>query len=252
MALSIQIWTTGEPVPEAFDARGRFFAMFERALCEAGLEADLRGGHLELTNIEAVSREELPELGSSDAVIITGSPAFLREEQPWMQRLCAKTRELVEANIPTLGVCFGHQILGEALGGYVEKNPRGREIGTVEFRVERDDPLFPTEDGSNRGWVQMSHLDSVTRLPPGAEVLGSTALEPYAAVRFSEWAWGVQFHPEMDAEIVRHYLAARAAALLVEGLDAPALVAATRESSYGSRLLEQFIRLSAARKSARI
>jgi GMP synthase (glutamine-hydrolysing) len=249
VVLSIQVWTTGEPVPGALEARGRFFSMFERALRDADSGSGPLLAEVELSNVEAVTLAELPKAGSADGVIITGSPAFVRQEQEWMLRLQAGVRELVDAKVPTLGVCFGHQILGEALGGRVEKNPRGREIGTAQLALEADDELLlPSEHDSRRQWVQMSHLDSLVELPRGAKVLASTQLEPFAGVRFSKWAWGVQFHPEMDAEIVRHYIEARKDAMALEGLNVPSFLASVRESSYGARLLAKFLSLAAAKK----
>jgi GMP synthase (glutamine-hydrolysing) len=70
--------------------------------------------------------------------------------------------------------------------------------------------------------------------------LAATALEPNAAIRFGQRMWGVQFHPEMDAEIIGHYLEARRSDIEAEGLDVEQILTARVESSYGSRLLRRF------------
>jgi GMP synthase (glutamine-hydrolysing) len=144
------------------------------------------------------------------------------------------------AGTPTLGICFGHQLLAQALGGNVEKNPHGREMGTVEVELLESDPLF--EGAPPRLFANMSHRDSATLLPPGARVLGRTRLEPHAAVRFLPRTWGVQFHPEFDGQVMRGYIDARLAALSEEGIDATSLTA--EDAPHAAALLRRFAELS--------
>jgi GMP synthase (glutamine-hydrolysing) len=77
-------------------------------------------------------------------------------------------------------------------------------------------------------------------LPAGAEVLATTAQDPHHVLRFSENAWGVQFHPEFDADIMCGYIDIRREALLAEGLDADELLAEVRETPQAWGLLRQF------------
>ena len=71
-------------------------------------------------------------------------------------------------------------MIAQALGGEVQKNPRGREIGTVRVTRVADDPLF---SGLPRTFdVHETHVDAVARLPPGAEVLATTARDPCAGL----------------------------------------------------------------------
>src|SRR5205809_215271 len=78
---------------------------------------------------------------------------------------------------------------------------------TVGLGIVSADPLLEKAAPPLR--ANATHVDTVQRLPEGARVLARSRLEPHAAVRFSEAAWGVQFHPEMDRSIVRHYLVVR-------------------------------------------
>ena len=80
-------------------------------------------------------------------------------------------------------------------------------------------------------------------MPPGARLLARTALEEHAAVYFGERAWGVQFHPEMGGEILRHYVDACESALEREGLDAPAARASAQDTPHSARLLRRFVEL---------
>jgi len=140
--------------------------------------------------------------------------------------------------VPVFGICFGHQLLAQALGGQVAKNPRGREIGTVEVRVLGEDPLLEPALGSFQ--ANMTHIDSVIELPPNARCLARTELDDNAIVRFAENAWGVQFHPEMDAEIASHYVRARRDAMLAEGLDADRIAATLADTPRSRAMIQRF------------
>lgn len=232
MQPSLLVLVTGDPVPPVQRERGGFSSLIQSTVGDSW-----RGEwHVVDARIEQLSR-----IGDWSGVIITGSPASLTERAPWMEATLTYVRELVEAGIPTFGICFGHQLLGEALGGRVERNPAGREIGSVTLQVNEDSHLL--SDGSGRGGsfiVNMTHLDTVTRLPPGARVLAATAQEPHAFVQFAPTAWGVQFHPEMDAQVIRHYIQYRDTDLVAEGRDVSRLLRDASETPASGALLRRF------------
>lgn len=227
------IVVTGEPVEAVRQRRGGFATLIRQAL---GLAA---GDVVELD-----AREPLPPLVDYSAVILSGSPASVVDRAPWTVAAEARVAEAVACGVFVLGICFGHQLLGQALGGAVTRNPRGREIGTVAVDVVERDPLL--EGAPARFLAHMTHVDSVTQLPPGATVLARTALDPHAVVRFGERAWGVQFHPEMDAEILGAYVEARRAAIRDEGLEVEAIRGALAETPEARGILARFLELSAA------
>src|SRR4029079_16962033 len=102
------------------------------------------------------------------------------------------------------------------LGGRVAKNPRGREIGTVDVRVIPHAPRDPILEGlGERFRANHTHMDSVVELPRGARVLAETDLEPNAAFAIGDTLKCVQFHPEIDGDAMRGYIEARAH--LIEG-----------------------------------
>ena len=150
-------------------------------------------------------------------------------------------RRAVGAKVPVLGICFGHQMLAQALGGRVDRNPLGREIGTVELERIDADPLLDGE--AEPYWVNMTHVDTVVDLPPGARVLARTALDRHAAIRFGELVWGVQFHPEIDGGVLREYVSARRAPLLDEGLNPEAILGRARDTPAGAGVLRRFAEL---------
>lgn len=226
----ISIWVTGPTIPAAERRAGTFADMIRATVGAAW------GGPWSV--VDAVDEAvPLPEPDDVAGVIVTGSPARIAEQRPWMRRVQHALRRLVDAEVPVLGICFGHQLLGQALGGQSGPNPLGREIGTVELETLADGALLPP---SRRIPVSMTHLDVVLSLPPGAQPLAATALDRYAAVRFGRRAWGVQFHPEFDAAVMRDYLAALRDALMSEGFDPDALVAACRDTPEAATILRRF------------
>jgi GMP synthase (glutamine-hydrolysing) len=147
-----------------------------------------------------------------------------------------------------LGICYGHQLLAHALGGRVDWNPRGREMGTVAIELHEDarhDPLFHALPA--RFHAQATHLQSVTTPPPGAAVLARSALDDCHAFRWGASAWGLQFHPEFSTTHMRGYIAARRDALSGEGLCHRRMMASVRPSPAARRLLHRFVRHAAHR-----
>jgi len=230
---TIVIVRTGEPVPRVQERRGHFHDLIEQAIGDAW-----RGGYdvVDPRNDGA----SLPAPGSAAAFVITGSAANVPNREAWMHRTEAWLREVVGEGTPTFGICFGHQILAQALGGEVQKNPRGREMGSVSVERVADDPIFGALPA--RFEANVTHVDTVVRLPPGATPLARSALEDHQAVRFAERCYGVQFHPEMDGEIIRTYVEARREILVAEGFDVGAMLAEIRDAEGGRETLRNFVR----------
>jgi GMP synthase (glutamine-hydrolysing) len=237
MVLPLAVFITGDPVPGAKAARGDFFRMITE-----GVGPEFVCG-FEVVVCTNESHYEDPR--AYCGIIVSGSPARLNDREDWMLRTEDALCDAHEKQVPILGICFGHQLLGEALGGRVEPNPNGREIGTVQLTHRAADSLLDALESEPT--VAMSHLDSVVEVPPGATIIRSTSLDPHAALRFSETTWGVQFHPEMDAEIVGHSLEDRRSDIAREGLDVDRLLAARVDSPYGPELLSAFARFCASR-----
>jgi GMP synthase (glutamine-hydrolysing) len=225
------ILVTGDPVPRAERQRGNFADMIQRLAPSetAWVRADGRDG-------------PLPNLGELRGLVITGSAASVTERAPWMLAAEAYLRAAVERQLPTLGICFGHQLLGQALGGRVETNPAGREMGSVEYFEDEVDAVVSAPE-AREYWCNMSHVDSVVEPPPGARVLGRTRLEPHAALRFNERTWGVQFHPEFDDVTMRAYIEARREILLREENDPEQMLSAVRPAAAGSGVVARFLQL---------
>lgn len=190
--------------------------------------------------------EPLPDLADTAGLIVTGSPAYVTDLEPWNDIAAAYLRDAHEREIPILGVCYGHQLLAWAFGGEVGFHPHGREIGSVAVQTTEAaaaDRLFaalPT-----RFMAQVSHQQSVLGLPAAATLLAWNDFEPHHAFRLGQTSWGVQFHPEFDARITRAYIDERQADLLAEGLPVPDLLDAVQASPESAALLRRFCALAA-------
>jgi GMP synthase (glutamine-hydrolysing) len=197
--------------------------------------------------VDAWNGDLLPDYDKIAGVVIPGSHAMVTEHQPWSERVAAWLPGLVAREVPTLGICYGHQLLAYALGGQVGDNPNGREYGTIGVALEedaRDDPLLgglpnPVE-------VHVSHTQSVLRLPPGARRLASSTRDANEAFVVGAAAWGVQFHPEFDADIVTEYIRHSASVLAGEGQDPAGLAAGCHDTPYGATILRRFLQIATA------
>ena len=128
--------------------------------------------------------------------------------------------------------------------GRVGRNPNGREIGTIEVELgerARQDRLLGGFSSPLR--VQATHVESVLETPQGATPLASSSLDPHLAFAVGPAAWGIQFHPEFDAGVMRAYLNERREQITAEGLDVEGLLSATLETPRGAELLCHFASL---------
>jgi GMP synthase (glutamine-hydrolysing) len=226
---------SGRTLPELLARRGDY---------EDWIAAGVGLDPVRVRVVHAYQDAPLPEPGGLAGVVVTGSSAMVSERAPWSERAAAWLAAAARAGTPLLGICYGHQLLAHGLGGRVARNPRGREIGTIEVTLHeaaRDDALFAALPRRLR--VQATHLEAVLELPAGARLLAGSDGDPHQAFAWGERAWGVQFHPEFDADVVRAYLAARREALLAEGLDPDGLLAAAGDGAHGRALLRRFATL---------
>jgi GMP synthase (glutamine-hydrolysing) len=161
-------------------------------LVEAGCTLDVR----------RVDRGEPATLaGHAGLVVLGGFPnAHDDEAAPWLPGVRALLADALRTELPTLGICLGHQLLAVTVGGRSERNPNGQQIGVLTMGWTdhaADDPLLGSLPAVAAQW----NNDVVVGLPAGVEVLARAAGGEVQAARFGPRAWGLQCHPEADAAI---------------------------------------------------
>lgn len=216
----IRILKTGETFEALLRARGDF-----EDWIVAGLGVPRDG-------VEIIDARQAPlPAGGRAPVVITGSPAMVTEQAPWMAAAEEWLRGLVAREVPVLGICFGHQMLAHALGGVVDDAAPRREYGTVTVTLSARGARDPLLAGLAPSFpAYSSHRESVARLPDGAAVLAATDGDPHSAFRFGRAAWGVQFHPEFTEDVARAYVERHRASLTELGRDPDAALAAVGPS----------------------
>lgn len=177
--------------------------------------------------------DAVPEPEEYDAFVVLGGPmgAHDDEKHPWLADVKDRVRSAVALDLPTLGICLGHQLIAVALGGDVDRNPRGQQLGLLDVGwtdAAAADALFGPLATPRRG-VQWND-DVVTRLPPGAELLAATGTGEIQAVRFGTSTWGVQLHPEVDVPVLRPWAESDRGSHEARGIDQDALLRAVDDA----------------------
>ena len=144
--------------------------------------------------------EKIPELRDYDALWVMGGSMNVWEEDkyPWLIEEKEAIRQAVnDLKMPFLGICLGHQLLAEALGGKAEKADN-HEVGLFEITPTIEGQNHPLLNGfdSSEKWVNV-HLVEVTEAPQGSRILASSNQCMNHIMQVSENAYSCQFHPEV-------------------------------------------------------
>ncbi|NNE89828.1 MAG: type 1 glutamine amidotransferase [Silicimonas sp.] len=128
----------------------------------------------------------------ADAWLLSGSRHGAYDDVPFIPPLEQLIRDIHNARVPMVGICFGHQIVAQALGGKVIKSPRGWNCGRNLYRF-----------GSAEKILNAWHQDEVVAAPPEAEVVGSSPRCEISMIRYKGKTFTVQPHPEFDDEALK-------------------------------------------------
>lgn len=182
----------------------------------------------DVTVCHAYAGEALPDPATYDGLVVLGGAMGANDDadSPWLAPVRDRIRQHANAGVPVFGICLGHQLAAVALGGEVETNSRGQTFGLRTLGWTPDahlDPLMSTVATPRRGvhW----HDDVVTAVPEGAVVLARTEGVEVQAARYAPSVWGVQHHPEVDADLIRPWAEADRELHRSQGLDTDGVLA---------------------------
>ena len=208
--MKIGILQTGIVVPELAQEYGQYPEMFMDRLSHAGFAFE---------TWSVVNGEFPPGPEAADGWLITGSRHGVYEDHAWLPPLEELIRQIVAAGKPLVGICFGHQVIAQALGGRAVKYPGGWAVGPQTY------------DFAGRGpkTVMAWHQDQVTEPPNGAVTLASNEFCRHAALLYPGKAYTVQPHPEFDRAFTKGLIDKRGRGVVPDeilqeaeaGLDAP-------------------------------
>ncbi|MDG2340097.1 MAG: type 1 glutamine amidotransferase [Paracoccaceae bacterium] len=154
--------------------------------------------HLEdwVCSVFSVKDYEFPnDIGEFDGFIITGSPASVHGEDPWIERLFELIRDIEVAKIPMFGACFGHQAIALALGGKVSRNPGGWVHGLAQVDTVGKYPFL--SDTPETFGTYASHIEQVSQMPAGAEIIAAGPGCKIGGYVLDRHVFTTQYHPEM-------------------------------------------------------
>lgn len=196
--MKIGILQTGHVSEQLVDENGDYPEIFARFLAEQGLDFD----------DYAVCDMVFPNgPQAADGWLITGSKFGAYEDLPWIAPLEALIRDIYASDRPLVGICFGHQIIAQALGGRVEKFVGGWSVGRQEYTLNGETVAL-------NAW----HQDQVVAVPNGAEVISATPFCANAAMLYGDRIFTLQPHPEIDRTYIKGLLDVRAPGVVPEPL----------------------------------
>ena len=187
--------------PDALSDQGDYPDMFARLLAGQGFT---------FRTYRVVEGQFPASVTECDGWLITGSRHGAYEDHPWIPPLEQFIRDSFAAHVPMVGVCFGHQIIAQAMGGRVERHDGGWAIGATDY-------TFGDQKLTLNAW----HRDQVTQVPQGARVVATNDFCTNAALLYDH-AFTVQAHPEFRPEFVQGLMQTRGKGLVPDDLMASA------------------------------
>ncbi|SFR35415.1 GMP synthase (glutamine-hydrolysing) [Yoonia tamlensis] len=180
--MKIGILQTGHAPDELRPVVGDFAQLFERLL---------DGNGFDFATYSVVDMQFPASITDCDGWLITGSKHGAYEDHPFIPPLESLIREIYAAGIPLVGICFGHQIIAQALGGKVEKFAGGWAVGRTDYTLNGEKVTL-------NAW----HQDQVTTRPDCATVIGENDFCANAALVYDNRIFTIQPHPEFDRAVI--------------------------------------------------
>lgn len=208
LPLRIAVLECGMPPPDADAKYGGYGGIYKYLLQSAALpDLSLPASDLAISIFNIVDQPTYPSLDSIDAILITGSKHDSFANDPWILKLVGFTKQVLEQRrVRIIGVCFGHQIVGRAMGAKVGRSELGWEISVLAVDLtKRGQEIF----GQPALALHQMHRDIVYTYPEGVEELAYTEKCAVQGMYAEKRLITVQGHPEFNEEIMKEILATR-------------------------------------------
>ena len=156
-------------------------------------------------NVYSILKNEFPsDIHECDAYLITGSKRSAYDNTDWILSLKQFINTLNNNKKTLIGICFGHQIIAQALGGQVKQSKKGWGLGTMAYSIFKHQPWM--KGSFDHFKLVITHHDQVEVLPPNAETIAGNDFCPIAAVQLGRHILTFQGHPEFSADFANHLL----------------------------------------------
>tara|TARA_X000000368_G_scaffold75813_1_gene56214 strand:+ start:424 stop:1137 length:714 start_codon:yes stop_codon:yes gene_type:complete len=178
-----------------------------------------------------------------DGWIVTGSPHGVYEEHSWIPPVSQLINDIYNANLPIFGVCFGHQLIAQALGGHVEKSIKGWGLGLHTYKI--DNSASYMGNLSEELTLNICHQDQVLQLPENSTLYASSEFCENAGFYIKDKVLTMQAHPEFKVDFTEALLNARREVIIPKEFTDPALkklkeVPESVQSSQFAQTIRQF------------
>jgi len=207
----------------------------------------------EFVDVSVVNGDPLGKPQDADGWLITGSRHGVYDDVPWIPALKDFARACIEQGVPVVGICFGHQLLADAMGGKTEKSDKGWGLGVHEYATHDLPSWMSPLKGSFKSHAV--HQDQVVTPPPGATVIAGSDFCPYAAMVYGDpehpSAISIQSHPEMSAEFVQGLIDTRLGAIVAPDRIAQAEAGLGQEvqNKIWAELIAKFLQAAAVQRA---
>lgn len=161
----------------------------------------------ELIVFDVLEGEYPADIDDCDAYLISGSPAGVHDDLPWIHALEAFIIQLHQRKKKLIGVCFGHQLIAKVFGGEVGLSSKGWGIGVSQNQVTQTKPWMTPECAQFN--ILASHQDQIIKLPKQAEILASNAHCEYYLLQWTEDMISIQGHPELNKTFLKALMDSR-------------------------------------------